>query len=156
MYEFRNHLPRFRTVGKAEPATDAEALKKLADPTFHVEHRILLADYGPVGEGDEGEAGGVQIVEDTPTRIRLRAERKSPGWLTGVQTYFPGWKAEVNGVEKPVYRANVAFAAVPVPPGVSDVVLYYDPASFKIGVFLSVSGFAAFAFMIWRAAAKSN
>jgi uncharacterized membrane protein YfhO len=67
--------------------------------------------------------------------------RTTPGWLVALQTFYPGWHARVNGNDVPIERANVAFSAVPVGAGTSDIVLSYDPLSVRLGVLISlVSG----------------
>ncbi len=54
-----------------------------------------------------------------------------------LQTYYPGWEATVDGRAAPLRRANVAFSAVPVPAGTSEVVLRYAPRSVRYGVAVS-------------------
>jgi uncharacterized membrane protein YfhO len=57
--------------------------------------------------------------------------------------WYPGWKAKVNGVETPVFRANGIFRAVPVPAGVSDVDFHFAPGSILLGAAISLAGLLA-------------
>lgn len=41
--------------------------------------------------------------------------------------YFPGWQATLDGVETPLYRADILFQAVVVPPGEHTVTVDYRP-----------------------------
>lgn len=52
----------------------------------------------------------------------------SPRWLYYADTAHPFWRAYVDGAEAPILRANLAFKAVPIPPGRSIVrFVYGDP-----------------------------
>jgi hypothetical protein len=57
-------------------------------------------------------------------------------------SWYPGWKAYLNGRRAPVIRAGGVFMAIPVPEGRSQVWLTYCPASFRLGLFLSCIGLA--------------
>jgi uncharacterized membrane protein YfhO len=52
--------------------------------------------------------------------------------------WYPGWKARVNGVEAPIFRANGVFRAVPVPTGVSEIELRFAPGSIALGAVISL------------------
>jgi uncharacterized membrane protein YfhO len=83
------------------------------------------------------------LLEETPTRIRLEVERLQTGYLVVSQAYFPGWKARVGGVEKPVLRANYAFDAVQIPPGRWEVELSYEPDSLRAGLSIGAASIVA-------------
>jgi uncharacterized membrane protein YfhO len=55
-------------------------------------------------------------------------------------TYYPGWRAFVDGKETKIYRANYAFRAIKVPKGTHEVLMYYLPNSFVFGIYLSIMG----------------
>lgn len=78
------------------------------------------------------------IVEETPTRIRLRVSRKVPGYLVAANAFDTGWKATLSGTEVPVVRANYAFQAVEIPPGSWDVELRYMPDSLRHGLWIGL------------------
>lgn len=84
-----------------------------------------------------------KVLEETPTRIRLEVERLQTGYLVVAQTYFPGWKARLDGVEAPLLRANYAFSAVQIPPGRFEVELSYEPDSLRIGLWIGAASLAA-------------
>jgi len=55
-------------------------------------------------------------------------------------SWYPGWKAFVNGKRAPIIRAGGVFMAVPVPAGRSAARLDYSPPSFRIGLLASCIG----------------
>ena len=60
----------------------------------------------------------------------------SKGLLVVTDQYYPGWHAVVDGVEKPIVRANYLFNAVPLEAGAHKVVLYYRPTYLVPGLVL--------------------
>jgi uncharacterized membrane protein YfhO len=61
------------------------------------------------------------------------------------QTWHPNWRARVGGNAAPVWRANHAFQAVAVPPGVHRVELRYVDHAFRVGTVISALTAAALA-----------
>ena len=80
--------------------------------------------------------------------VSLRVEAACPGLLVLPDTYFPGWKATVNGRDRTIYPTNGAFRSVTVPAGTSRVEFRYEPRAFPIGVALAVAGLMGF-LVIW-------
>lgn len=96
-----------------------------------------------------------KVLEETPTRIRLEVERLQTGYLVVAQTYFPGWKARLDGVEAPLLRANYAFSAVQIPPGRFEVELAYEPDSLRIGLWIGAASLAAAA-LAWAVSRRQG
>ena len=143
LFSIPHSLPRYYTVGKAivaQPGTDVIAM--LDSPAFDYQNSVYLSDI-PSGvavsaANASSDGGPVQVLESTPTRIHLQTDRAASGWLVALQSYYPGWKATVNGQQQLVLRANGAFSAVPIESGANDIVLSYDPVSLKISLYISV------------------
>ena len=81
--------------------------------------------------------------DDTEVRVDVRAE--APGQLVLLDTFYPGWHAEVDGREAPIRPADAAFRAVPVEPGRHEVRFFYRPASVIWGVAVTLLGLALMA-----------
>jgi hypothetical protein len=81
----------------------------------------------------------LEIVTDRATYTHLKVERAAPGYLVINEAHYPGWKARVNGVEKPLYRANYAFSAVELPSGPCDVEIEYEPETLRRGAWLGAA-----------------
>jgi hypothetical protein len=148
-------LPRYYTVGHSIPvASDDQTVSMFHSAAFDFRKSVLLANQRESGRsaGDAHDFD-VQVIEETPTRILLRTNRPTPGWLVALQTYYPGWIATVNDQESAPVRANLAFTAVAVPAGIADVTLEYRPASVRVGLLISgltaglIAVLAAFAFL---------
>jgi hypothetical protein len=71
-------------------------------------------------------------------------------------TYYPGWKATVDGRESPIAPAWVAFRAVGLAPGKHRVVFEYKPLAFRIGLWLSLVGWGVWLLLFFRLAGKAG
>lgn len=65
-------------------------------------------------------------------------------------TYYPGWRAYVNGKETKIYRAFGALRAIVVPKGNVNVRFVYFPASFAWGASLTFLTIGLLGIMKWR------
>jgi hypothetical protein len=118
-----------------------EALKAAlaADPRTMV---VLEEQSTPPASPATGARTSARIVEDTPDRVAVAAELEKPGWLVLRDNYFPGWKAEVDGVPARILRADYAFRAVALSAGSHRVVFRYRPGSFYWGIGVSLAALA--------------
>ena len=71
----------------------------------------------------------------------IAAEAKKDGWLLLLDSYYPGWKAEVDGKQVEILRANGFFRTVHIPAGKHTVVFTYFPGLFKSSLYASGIGF---------------
>ena len=88
--------------------------------------------------------------------MTLRVEAACPGLLVLPDTYFPGWRATVNGRKRTIYATDGAFRGVTVPKGTSRVEFRYEPRAFPIGIALAVAGLAAFAHRLVSGCARGD
>lgn len=70
-------------------------------------------------------------------QVRLEIESDIKGIVTLADTYYPGWKVYVDGVEKPVVRTYTTLRGVVVESGRHSVEFVYEPRMFWLLVRLS-------------------
>ena len=73
-------------------------------------------------------------------KVSFEIETPSTCVATIAQTFYPCWKAFVDGQATKLLRANYAFQAIVVPTGKHRVELRYDDAAFRAGVGFSLIG----------------
>jgi uncharacterized membrane protein YfhO len=81
--------------------------------------------------------------EYSPNQVKIEVALDQDGYLVLSDTYYPGWRAYVDGEEKEILRANYAFRAVPLESGRHTVLFKYDPLSFKVGLAISLATWGA-------------
>ena len=78
-----------------------------------------------------------KIIDAAPTNFRIQTN--APRWSLIVSSIpsWRGWKVTVNGERVEPIRVNAAFIGFAVPPGQSDVRVWYAPTSFWAGVWVA-------------------
>ena len=150
-------LPRAYLVGRAQRfGTYGEVLDYMKTEDFDPAGEVVLAGEGmPAGEDVPGGedvlaieagadsnkvAGRVDIAAYGPHEIVMNVEAEGDCYLFISDTYYPGWKAYVDGVRHSILRANYAFRSVEVPGGRHEVTMEFEPDSFRVGIILSIAG----------------
>lgn len=75
----------------------------------------------------------VEVLIYEPEHISLSVRVQAPSFIVNNDSYAPGWKAYVDGIPAPCYRANGFARAVFVNPGSHAVTFDYHPDSIKLG-----------------------
>ena len=106
---------------------DESSLKAaLSDPNWQPHQQIhMLGDGGCAAP--EAPSGTVLAIADEGDDVTLHVDVERDSWLVLADTDYPGWHAQVDGVEAPIYRANLAFRALQVDSGQHVVQFEYRP-----------------------------
>jgi hypothetical protein len=146
VYENPAALPRAFYAPRADVVPDpAKALQRLAT-AGHDPRQLVLLERPPadgfLGAAGAPAGGAVAITADRGETLELTVDAPAEGFLVLTDQDYPGWEAAVNGVPAPVQRANVAFRALHVPAGRSQVTFRYRPFSLTLGIALSAASWA--------------
>ncbi len=117
-------------------------------------HLCVRPEHGDIGrtQGSAPTAGheNIQITSYKPNEVIIRTEVNSPKFLVLADSYYPGWKAYVDGSPTKIYRANFMLRAVYLPDRGRHIVKFaYFPFSFKLGCVISLLGAVA-AVYVWN------
>lgn len=88
----------------------------------------------------DGAPGKATLSTPAPTRVTVSLDAQAAGQVVLLESYFPGWRAWVDGRPAPVQPAREVFRGVPVPSGARRLELRYAPMSFRFGLFLALLG----------------
>jgi len=97
---------------------------------------LLPAERRPPAAGRPGD---VRFVEDGINRVRLSVNTSGPSRLVLSDTSYPGWRVRADGEPADALPAPPVFRAVDLPPGSHQVLWQYEPSSFRVGLFLSLT-----------------
>ena len=86
----------------------------------------------------ESQSVEVPLARPAPGEITVDLSEAPGGWAVVLESLVPGWRARVNGVSTRIVPAQLAFMAVEVQGDSQSLRLAYQPASFRLGLFLSV------------------
>ncbi len=151
IYENIHCLPRFYMANKAELLRRDKIIDAMLDKGFDPTKTVFIEDTMPFNVQNSFQlqfAGQdkVSIEQYTMNKYKLNTYSKDAKWLFCGEAYYPGWKAEVDGLPVKIYRTDYYFRAIFLPPGAHKVLFYYAPMSFILG--LLISSLSAIAFLI--------
>ena len=87
---------------------------------------------------------------DEPNRVVVHARLAEPGMLVLADSYYPGWRATLEGAVLDIHPANHLFRGVFLPAGSHRVVFEYRPRSFVLGALISgASALVCLALALW-------
>lgn len=143
---------RVRIAERALHATDTKsAVKLLSDPSFDPDLSVVLHEAEgapapatpPAGASPSSALDAASIERDGREQLVVRARAPRGGYLVLADTFYPGWRAEVDGQPTPIHRANLSLRAVPLLPGEHRVVFRYEPSWLALGRGVSLGALAA-------------
>ncbi|MBA3976504.1 MAG: hypothetical protein C0504_20040 [Candidatus Solibacter sp.] len=102
-------------------------------------HAAFVDSPAPTVEACPGRPSHIRILSHLPSQVRIHADMGCRGLVILSDTFFPGWKASIDGVETPILQAHGGLRAAVVPQGKHDVVMAYRPLSVISGAFLSLA-----------------
>jgi hypothetical protein len=125
-------------------ADDTNALQSLLARDFDARSTVFLAPSArALVAATNGGMISILSSNISTHRLALEVEAKEAGLVVVAQSFYPAWKATVDGQAVPLHRANVAFQAVAVPAGRHQVEFKYDDTMFRTGG--AISGVALIA-----------
>ena len=144
MKVFRNSaaFPRAWAVHKIVEAHDADEVNAvMMDHLPDMHNQAVMLGKGPSLAPCAGR-DFVDLLEHQPDRLLIRANMSCPGMVVLSDTYFPGWRARVDGKPAEIYPVNAAMRGVLVPgDGLHTVTMRYRPATVIWGALLTLLGF---------------
>lgn len=152
VFRYVEQLPRAFIASEFEVFGDEQAvLRRLVSPDFDPARRVLLEQRpeGLESRPDTTDRARAEVVSYRPEHVTVEVESNRDALLVLSDTYYPGWRAYVDGEEIEILRANHLFRAVRIPRGSSLVEFRYVPRAYQIGKLLTLVAAIAIA-ALWR------
>jgi hypothetical protein len=141
-------FPRAFLVGAARKAPNLGAsFQELVHRPFWPDREVIVAaDTEPDVVGRLASAapdesaeppGSARVVEYASDHVIIQASASRPALLVLSDSFYPGWRALVDGHEEPVLRGDLLFRVVALPPGEHEVQFRFEPSSIKLGLVVS-------------------
>lgn len=140
-YVYKNNqaLDRFRFASKYKIAPSIQKIEKLIeDQSFSFKETVIL-ETDPQQVFQKLQVEEIIVIKDTNQKILLKTNTDKKTILVIADTYYPGWRASINGQQTKILPANLNQRAIIIPPGKNEVKLRYFPKFFYIGALLSIT-----------------
>jgi hypothetical protein len=143
-------LPRAFLVNRFKVAPSSEAAFTALQADFDpASEAILEQEPGVLELAPSGEAHGQATIKSREeNHVVVETESADDALLVLTDTYYPGWRAKVDGSDAEILRADYVFRAVVLPAGNHTVEFEFRPIGFLVGAALSCLGG-----LIWLGAA---
>ena len=155
VYENPRVLPRFFLVNRIERVAGMEqGLAVLRSRRFRPGEFAVVEGEPPFEDQYRTRANpAVRVILYTPRHVVLETEADHATYLVSSESYYPGWRAYLDGREQRLFLTNVAFRGLPVPAGRHQIEMQFSPAIRWRGAALSATalcGLLALAIMARR------
>lgn len=143
VYENTEALPRAFVAGESKAYVTS---KDFSDIFFSDGFNPLTTALFPAGAGVAGgtpATGSATITSYEPERLTVKTESTVSGTLVVTDTYYPGWKATIDGKPITITRVNWTMRGITIPSGKHEVIMTYAPFSVTLGILLSVTSLGA-------------
>ena len=130
IYQNLNLVPRACMVHEATTVNDrGSILAALKDNGFRPDSSVFLEDVAPVGLtlGKHVAGDHVKVTRYSSKFVDMEVTAGSDGFLLLTDTYWPDWKAYVDGAETKIYKADYLFRAVAVKAGEHRIRFAFQP-----------------------------
>jgi hypothetical protein len=115
------------------------ALELVREEGFRPATDIVLPDRADRTASEAPSAARLSETSLRPARASATVDAAGAGWVVFSRTYFPAWKASLDGVPARVLLANGRELAVAVPPGRHRLEFWWDQSPFTRGVMLQAA-----------------
>lgn len=150
-------LPRVWAVHSATQVKDYDAINARLDaPDFQPRQEALFIDPPPALETCPGN-DELELSESTnPNRVYINVKLNCRALVILAETYFPGWRARVDGKETPILAPFSALRGVVVDKGAHHIEFGYLPSSAVTGAGLTASGILFVLWTLWLSRKRNS
>lgn len=98
---------------------------------------IVLLDKDPLISHPTG-IGIVEITDYLPNFVNIKTQTEQKELLVLSDQFDEGWHAKIDNQKTDIIKANFLLRAIKIPAGNHNIVFYYWPASFDLGLKISI------------------
>ncbi|NOZ87275.1 MAG: hypothetical protein GXP49_13610 [Deltaproteobacteria bacterium] len=154
----RNVQKGYRLVHKARSVSDSIVFGELGAPDHNISKEVFLApgahtriDVSGCLPGDQSaqvKDDDVKLIRKGKDSMYFVTNSSCSAYLVVSETWHRYWRAMIDGIEKPVLRAEGCFMAVALPKGKHEVLLKFSPPVFT-GLAISIGWLAMLAILFF-------
>lgn len=120
VYENKNVLPRaFLVTDYLVAKSSDEQAKTLLNKDLR---KIVILEKDINLEFEPLKSSSLEMVKYSANQIELKTQTDKPAILVLTDSFYPGWKAEIDSNKTEILKANHAFRAIVIPAGRHNIV----------------------------------
>lgn len=117
LYRNEHVMSRAYYVKEVQRKNDIEALKAMIDPSEFTTDVAYVNDRDNFADISCNEICSVTIDNYSNNRVTMRTYTPTKAFLVLSDTYYPSWKAYIDGKPAKIYKTNITFRGLLIPPG---------------------------------------
>jgi hypothetical protein len=136
-----SYMPRALSVFDVRVINDDSLIAAFMRSAEFDPERVVVLEETPSlpVHGVTGDSTHTAITAFNNNSMTLRVNSAANGIVLLSEIYYPGWNAYVDGERRSVLRADWSLRAVPVEAGSHDLVVKFEPASFRAGAMITAA-----------------
>jgi hypothetical protein len=156
VFEDREALPRAWVVHQVKQVANPEKVREeIALPATDLRRHAFLTAPAPTLEACE-DREEISWQENKAATIRFAVDAACKGLVVVSDTWYPGWTAAVDGVEREILEVNGAIRGVVVEAGRHTVEMRFRGRAVYAGAFLTILGIAGALWLQFSRAGKDR
>ncbi|MFC1711240.1 YfhO family protein [Patescibacteria group bacterium] len=137
IYQNLNSLNRFRFASEYQiEKTTKGLLLALSNKSTNFENTVIL-ESDPGVKFESLDLKNIEVKKNTDQKIILETATDKDTILVIADSFYPEWKAKIDGKKTKIIPANLNQKAIILPKGNHHIELYYWPKSFIIGLIIT-------------------
>lgn len=151
VFENPEAFPRAWAVGTATVLSKQDGARMIGEHLGDLRNTAFTKNAPPSLPPCAGPAGSVDVERYGASQVTLRAQMICEGMVVLSDSFYPGWRADVDGKPAQIYEVDLSLRGVRVPKGSHRIQYRYRPLSVYIGAALTFVGVAlAFGISRWE------
>ncbi|MBI2599852.1 YfhO family protein [Candidatus Daviesbacteria bacterium] len=112
-------------------------MKLLLDENFPIKTTSVTNDFEFNSSSTESLNANLEYKPITHSHLAVKTAANIDSYLVVLDSFYPGWKAFIDGRQSKIYRTNYNFRGVFLPKGNHTIDFIYSPNSLKYGAIIS-------------------
>ncbi len=138
VYRNADAFPRAWAVHQVRRVNEPETGRALLDPSLDLRAEAILTSPAPPLAACSGD--DVNVRRHLPDTVEIEAAMQCRGLVVLSETYFPGWRATVDGSPATIYATDGMLRGVIIEAGKHKIAMQYRPGSVIAGGIMTLLG----------------
>ena len=147
VFENSTAYPRAWSVHEVKTVANiTQARQTFNSPAFDLKSAAILMSTAPALESCDSDDDNVEVPIHRPNYVHLKAHMTCRGMVILTDSWFPGWRATVDGAPTPILEVDGGVRGIVLDRGTHEIDMKYRPWSVFLGGAMTL--FAA-ALVVW-------
>jgi len=151
VFENTTAYPRAWSVHQVKTVANiTEVRQTFNSPAFDPKSAAILMSTAPAVETCDSEDDNVEVPIHRPNYVHLKARMECRGMVILTDSWYPGWRATVDGMPTKILEVDGGVRGIIVDPGMHEIDMKYRPWSVFLGGAMTLLAGVVVVSVCWR------